>query len=450
MDDITLTSLRSALMITPANAQLNAIVLGALLKRGDDKDALALVNTAPVEVWSHEDAARLGACTLRKHGEVERAIDLLTGDAPESLLEKAECLLALDRRDQAKAAYDKAVGANSTLQNAAFEAKLASEVSNVLQFRGPDAPKLRVVSNDDTFDEEVDRILSPPQETVSFKDVGGLADVKKQIHKRIILPFQKPSMFERFKKKLGGGILMYGPPGCGKTLLARATAGECNAEFINVAISDVLDMYIGESQRKLNALFERARSHTPSVLFFDEIEALGGRREHRKENTSAQIVSQFLAEMDGFAQNNQGVLILGATNVPWSVDPAFRRPGRFDRVVFVPPPDKDARKTILEMEMTGRPAESGIDFGAIAGRTSGYSGADLTDLVETAADYAIDDSLEAEREVPISQKHLLSAMKESRATTGEWLTTARNYAQYANDGGQYDDVLEFLKVHGKK
>ena len=248
---------------------------------------------------------------------------------------------------------------------------------------------------------------------------------------------------------MGGGILLYGPPGCGKTLLARATAGECDAQFFNVAIQDVLDMYIGESERKLHAIFDEARRKTPSVLFFDEIEALGGKRQYTREGTASKLVSLFLAEMDGFAKDNQGVLILGATNVPWSIDPAFRRPGRFDRVLFVPPPDRDARASILNLHLAGRPVAAGIDTRVLAKGTSGFSGADLLEVVETAGDLAIEASLAAGNESPITQVMLKDALDDVKPTTLEWLTTARNYARYANEGGQYDEVLAFLKKHGK-
>jgi transitional endoplasmic reticulum ATPase len=156
-----------------------------------------------------------------------------------------------------------------------------------------------------------------------------------------------------------------------------------------------------------------------------------------------------LTELDGFAQNNSGVLVLASTNVPWAVDPAFLRPGRFDRMFFVPPPDKTARAGILEHHMKNRPSAGDIDFALLAARTSGYSGADLANLVEMAADEAIDESIEAGVEMPISFAHFKDALKESRSTTIEWLTTARNYARYANDGGRYNDVIEFLKEHGK-
>jgi SpoVK/Ycf46/Vps4 family AAA+-type ATPase len=154
--------------------------------------------------------------------------------------------------------------------------------------------------------------------------------------------------------------------------------------------------------------------------------------------------------MDGFSQKNEGVLILGATNVPWSVDSAFRRPGRFDRTFFVPPPDRTAREQILRLHAEGRPHNGDLDLRFIAARTAGHSGADLLGIVEEAADLAIAESLEKGHEVAIADGHLKAALRETKATTAEWLTTARNHARYANEGGQYDEVLSFLQAWEKR
>jgi SpoVK/Ycf46/Vps4 family AAA+-type ATPase len=186
------------------------------------------------------------------------------------------------------------------------------------------------------------------------------------------------------------------------------------------------------------------------VLFFDELEALAAKRQFSRESTTTKIVSHFLSLMDGFSQNNQGVLLLGATNVPWAIDPAFRRPGRFDRVMFVPPPDRAGREAVLKLALADRPVAKGIDVASLAAKTSGFSGADLAGLVDEAADLAIEASLERGEEVELSREHLVAALKDARATTTEWLSTARNYARYANDGGQYDEVLAFLDRHAKK
>lgn len=448
MDETTLRSLRAALDASPENQELRTILLRAHLDRDDPQGAYELVQGHDL---SDEETRRLAARACLESGRAEEALAFADGASGETLLLKARVLLALERRREGLDAYQAAVATSTALEDLDLKSQLAATVRSFpKRVDGDDVrPKLRVISNDDTDDEQLGRLLHPTEEAVDFKDVGGLEGIKKQIRKRIILPFQKPSLFQRFKKRVGGGILLYGPPGCGKTLLARATAGECDAEFLNVAISDILDMYIGESERKLHALFEKARQSTPAVLFFDELEGLGGKRQHTREATSAKLVSQFLAEMDGFNQNNQGVLILAATNVPWAVDPAFRRPGRFDRLLFVPPPDRAARRAILELELAGRPAEESMDLEALARKTSGFSGADLRELVETASDEAIEASIDAGRDVPISLPHLKEALSEVRPTTLEWLTTARNYARYANEGGQYDEVLRFLKDHGK-
>ncbi|MCV6622885.1 MAG: ATP-binding protein [Cellvibrionaceae bacterium] len=307
--------------------------------------------------------------------------------------------------------------------------------------------KLKVIEKSDA--DSVVLLFQEQQVKTTFNDIVGLDEVKKQVNKKIILPFQKPSLFKRFKKKVGGGVLLYGPPGCGKTLLARATSGECKASFFNIEAADILDMYIGESEQKLRAVFEKARSEKPAVIFFDELEALAGKREHGKNATHNNIVSQFLSELDGFSQANDGILVLASTNVPWSIDAAFLRPGRFDRMFFVPPPDAQAREGILKHHMAGRPSDSGINYKAIAQKASGYSGADLANLIEMAADEAIEESIEQNKDSAISQAHLSTALQDSQATTTEWLTTARNYARYANDGSRYNDVLSFIKKHGK-
>jgi AAA+ superfamily predicted ATPase len=455
MDDATLTSLHVALSASPENVELRMAIVSEHMSRDEVEQAAELVSQIGDELDALSEAQRrLAGEAMLATGSLDDSLAIADGDDPETRLLRARILLALDRREDGLAEYQAAVAANAALEDPDLRDRLAV---NVRTFRRPSegdgddgSQPLRVYSNDDTTGSETRRLLHPEAERVDFSDVGGLDEVKRQVRKRIILPFEKPSLFKRFKKRVGGGILLYGPPGCGKTLLARATAGEVNAAFYNVAISDVLDMWMGESEQKLHALFEKARSATPSVLFFDEIEALGGKREYSRSGTASKLVSQFLAEMDGFAQDNSGVLVLGATNVPWAVDPAFRRPGRFDRVLFVPPPDRPARQAILDIQLRDRPVADGIDLATLAQHSAGFSGADLQNLVETAADEAIEASIEEEREVAIDDRHLRRALAEVRPTTSEWLTTARNYARYANEAGQYDEVLAFLDRHGKK
>jgi SpoVK/Ycf46/Vps4 family AAA+-type ATPase len=448
MTDNTITELTSALTQSPDNVGLRLVIVRMLLERGESAAAAELAAYLKPAVVALPADRRTIAEALRRAGREGDALHYLGRDRdPETLIARARVLVALSRTEEARKDYEQAIAANPALE----DTDLKRAVNTTIRVFGREGqPALKVIANDDTDEDDVLRLLAPARGKVTFKDVGGLSAVKKTIHRKIILPFQKPSLFQRFKKRAGGGILFYGPPGCGKTLLARATAGEVDAAFYSVSIADVLDMYIGESERKLHAIFDKARRDAPAVLFFDEIEALGGKRQYAREGTSAKIVSQFLAEMDGFAQNNHGVLVLGATNVPWAVDPAFRRPGRFDRVVFIPPPDQEARASILELLLAERPTAGDIDVRTLAERTSGFSGADLRELVETGVDEAIEESLDASETVPLKMEHLKAALQERKATTVEWLTTARNYARYSNESGQYDEVLEFLEKHGKR
>lgn len=435
-----------ALLASPGNEVLAGLVLRACVDAGDADRLASALQIDGARFDADGALAEAGAALLARKGRLDAARRLAPADGATANLVQARQLLADGERARAREAYERALVLNPTLDDPGLAAQLEGKVVSLDQVRRGGVAS---VANDDTGREDAARLLQPATERIGFDAVGGLEEVKQQIRRRIITPFLKPTLFDRFRRRAGGGILMYGPPGCGKTLLARATAGECGATFLNVAISDVLDMYIGESERKLHALFEHARERAPAVIFFDEVEALGGKRQHSREAGTAKLVSQFLTELDGFAQGNQGVLVLGATNVPWAVDPAFRRPGRFDRVLFVPPPDQAAREQILRLELAGRPSEDGIDVASIARRTPGFSGADLRHLVETAVDEAIEESMDAGHERPLSAAHLERALGQLGPTTLEWLTTARNHARYANQGGQYDEVLAFLDRHGK-
>ena len=435
MDEQTLSSLAAAYNSAPSS-ELAKILIFAHIDKGDIKSALPYLNQDDLNLTG-DDLDRL----------IENLVD---NDLFDSLSSHCERLGVEELRraiywliENSHSETAKSIYISGKLRDVSLRSEELDDKFQVSEER----VKLKVVEKVDFGD--VTKLARYREETTTFDDVVGLSQIKKQIHKKIILPFQKPSLFQRFKKKVGGGVLLYGPPGCGKTLLARATAGQCSASFFNIEISDVLDMYIGESEQKLHAIFEKARAETPSVLFFDELEALAGKREHARNSSTSNTISQFLTELDGFSQNNEGVLVLASTNVPWSIDAAFLRPGRFDRMFFVSPPDKEARQSILEHHMKDRPSLPDIDFRSLAMKTPGYSGADLANLVDMAADEAIEESIEADKDVEISSRHFKDALSDSRATTTEWLTTARNYARYANDGGRYDDVLEFLKKHGK-
>lgn len=452
MDRAAIDGLKQALAVSPDNLPLRLLLVRALFEAGAAVEACAQLRGASSDALAPADRALAGKVYLAAD-DAAAALALCGGTSPDELMIRARAHLALRQYRDGLAAYDKAVAANPAIEDRELRKALMAGPTDTASAGAGNIVSFSVIRNEAREKREpanaAASFLEPQQSRVTFADVGGLDEVKKQIHRRIILPFQKPSLFQKFGRRAGGGVLLYGPPGCGKTLLARATAGECDANFYNIAISDILDMWFGESERKLQAVFDQARRTAPSVLFFDELEALAGKRQYSTDSSAGRLVSQFLSAMDGFGANNREVLILAATNVPWAVDPAFRRPGRFDRVFFVPPPDRDARDSILRILLADRPLAGDIDVAALARASSGFSGADLRHLVETACDLAIEETLGAGAERPVSRAHLQGALKELKPTTTEWLTTARNYARYANEAGQYDEVLQFLEKHGK-
>jgi SpoVK/Ycf46/Vps4 family AAA+-type ATPase len=295
-------------------------------------------------------------------------------------------------------------------------------------------------------------LASPPLEapfafertTLRLADVGGMTQVKARLEASVLAPLRNPELGRLYRKSVRGGLLLYGPPGCGKTFIARAVAGELGAKFLPISLNDVLDMYIGNSERNVHELFEYARRNAPCVVFLDEVDAIGQKRSQRRDSSTRGTVNQLLTEMDGVAADNAGVFVLGATNHPWDVDVALRRPGRFDRMLLVLPPDEDARQAILRHHLQDRPIE-GVDVVALARRTDGYSGADLAYVCEVAAERALLDSAAAGTVRMIGMADLVAALDEVRPSTGPWFDTARNVAQFANESGTYDELVVYLK-----
>jgi len=310
----------------------------------------------------------------------------------------------------------------------------------------PDSPEgiLGLASIGDPNDLVGDPDVERPR--ITLADVSGMAQVKQRLELAFLGPARNPELRAAFGKSLRGGLLLYGPPGCGKTFIARALAGELRASFFGIGISEVLDMWVGSSERNLHDAFEQARRNAPCVLFLDELDAIGMKRSNLRNAPSMRsLVNQLLSELDGVDSDNEGVFVLGATNQPWEIDPALRRPGRFDRTVLVLPPDEEARLGILASNLRNRPVDEHIDLRPLAKATKEWSGADLSHLCETAAEGALARSMTEGRVSPISTADLTNAHRQLHSSIGSWFDVAANVATFGNDSGDYDDLAAYVR-----
>lgn len=441
----TIHALRAALKVSPENVPLRKHLAETLLGFGRadeaEREFRQAIAIAPSDVGCKVGLARAYLAQDRASHAIVVLEELVKQNATGQVrVLLARALARAGETDRARTQYRMGVD----LDAEAADPVLAEELG-ALPAHQPSRHEEDEEGDEDWRAEAAEPPASPVERPqTSFDDVGGMDRVKDEIRMKIIHPLEHPELYKAYGKEIGGGILLYGPPGCGKTHLARATAGQVKARFLSVGIAEVLNMWIGESERNLHELFEQARAHKPCVLFFDEVDALGASRGDMRHSAARHLVNQFLSELDGIDSRNDGVLVLAATNAPWHVDSAFRRPGRFDRIIFVPPPDEPARAAILRILLKGRPT-SDVDAEALAKKTDGFSGADLKSVVDLAVEDRLREAIKTGTPEPVRTKDLIKAAKEVKPSTREWFSTAKNHALYANQAGLYDDVLEFLK-----
>jgi SpoVK/Ycf46/Vps4 family AAA+-type ATPase len=297
-----------------------------------------------------------------------------------------------------------------------------------------------------TVDQWVLGEVEEPRTTLA--DVAGMPAIKRWLSTAFLSSLRDPQMRRLFGRSLRGGLLMYGPPGCGKTFLARALAGELEAGFLGIDLVHVVDMWLGYSRRSIHEIFETARAAAPCLLYLDQLEAIGPRRAGRRHSIGRGVVDQLVAELYSASEEHEGVFVVAATEHPWDVDSLLRQPGRLDHRLLVLPPDLQAREAIIRSVLAGRPLAEDLDLAGLAARTDRYSAADLAQLCESAAAAALEASIVSNSSRPIAMVDFTRGLYELRPSTPPWFELARDYARFAAEPGSYDDLVSYLRTRG--
>lgn len=284
-----------------------------------------------------------------------------------------------------------------------------------------------------------DDLIVREKPDIAFNDIGGLDNVKEEMKKAIIYPFTHKKLYEYYNQKSGGGVLLYGPPGCGKTMMAKAAANECNADFINVETSTIMSKWVGESEKSIKQIFTVARECEKAIVFFDEFDAVAGRR-GEIEDYAKRIVNELLQQLDGMDKNDN-ILVLAATNEPWAIDPALRRPGRFKKLIFIPPPDLEARRAIFKIYLNKLPIESDVVTENLAQNTDGYSGADIRAICDDAAEIPLQEALEGKEARKISIEDFRFVIENRQSSIIPWQRMAIAHVKKSGEEDIFKDLM---------
>ncbi len=367
-------------------------------------------------------------------GDFELAERLARGsEQPEDRAMRARALHGIGRDQDAVALYRLAIAQDPAMRNRELErflgirpgANSSSPPAKIISLTNYSARRENKIEFE-RRESATDPLLEDLDDAaVTFADVAGLDDVKHEIRRRIVLPYLKPSLFERYRQKPGGSLLLYGPPGCGKTLIAKAAAGESDARFLSINPEDILDKYAGDAEKRLHVFFDEARAEPPAILFFDDFDVLAFQRVAAKGEVAPALISALASELDGTVRNNSGVLVIATTNAPWVIDPALFRAGRFQRTIFVAPPSIEARKKILQSSTSGVPGCEKLAVDRIAKKTIGYSGADLRALADWVNNAAAARALAGGSDVPVTTALFEEGLKAFGPSALSWLRLAK-------------------------
>lgn len=272
-------------------------------------------------------------------------------------------------------------GEGNTIMRIGYARRLVESVSNA---------SIKIRTNNESSETEETTPYSPEVPEVTWDDVGGLVEAKKRLKETVVWPIEHPEAYERVSLEPATGVLLYGPPGTGKTLLAKAVANEAESHFISIKGPELFNKYVGETERGIRDVFSTARETAPTVIFFDEIDAIGSerRRESHDSKVTERVVSQLLTELDGLEELGD-VVVIAATNRPDMIDYALMRPGRLDRHVQMGAPKETARREIFEIHTRGRPLAADVNLDELATQTNGFVGADIESICREAATNAV-------------------------------------------------------------